>query len=263
LKDYLTSDKRNDDVKKFGKEERIRILTEVSSAMIYLHQRNVIHRDLKSANVLLDKNLTSKLSDFGLSRAIEDMDNSKTKQIGTMQYMAPELVIADKNYNEKVDVFAFAVMMFEIISNNFEPYGPSQKSHGIEHKVAQNASCRPDLDSYDFKNYEKDLMSKCWDAEPDIRYSFKDIHDLLTLGEDGYKEISRRKEEKKLEKEKEELEKLEKKKKKELEELERKKEIINIKDEGDTKKKKSKKKKRKKKRRKKTSEPYIEMDEKK
>ncbi len=84
LKMYLTSDTRE----RLSKKVKLRILKEVCLAMIYLHNSGVIHRDLKSANVLLDENLIAKLSDFGLSRAVEDMDDSKTKQIGTMHYMA-------------------------------------------------------------------------------------------------------------------------------------------------------------------------------
>ena len=80
----------------------------------YLHQFNppVIHRDLKSLNLLLDDSFRTKLADFGWTRKKYDL---MTDKIGTYQWMAPE-VIAGQNYTELCDIFSFGIIMWEIAS---------------------------------------------------------------------------------------------------------------------------------------------------
>ena len=88
--------------------------------MSYLHLHNVLHRDLKPENILMDENLYPKISDFGLSKITDFLSNSMNVQSqkglkGTPAYLAPE-ILADEKYSKKGDVYAFAFIVFEIMT---------------------------------------------------------------------------------------------------------------------------------------------------
>ena len=95
-------------------EERRRIALEIARAVHYLHMFNppILHRDLKSLNILLDDNLHVRIADFGWTKTL---DKYMTNKIGTYQWMAPE-VIGEPNYSEKADVFSYSIILWEIAS---------------------------------------------------------------------------------------------------------------------------------------------------
>lgn len=99
---------------------KIKIIKQILSAMLYLHSNGIVHRDLKSHNILLDENLNVKLCDFGLASPKTDLNSGSVKFSGTPAYMAPE-IFQKKNYDEKVDVFAFGTLVWEIMTRKI-PY---------------------------------------------------------------------------------------------------------------------------------------------
>ena len=80
-----------------------------------MHAAGIVHRDIKSHNVLITENLHVKLCDFGLSRFLADLGKGSMQFAGTPNYMAPEL-FQKKQYNESVDIFAFGTLMWEILA---------------------------------------------------------------------------------------------------------------------------------------------------
>lgn len=93
-----------------------RVACGAARGMTYLHSGTppVLHRDLKSANILLDDSYTAKVCDFGLSR-LKAQERSMTGNCGTVQWMAPE-VLANQRYAEPADVYSFGTIVWEMLT---------------------------------------------------------------------------------------------------------------------------------------------------
>lgn len=98
-------------------EQRFNIIKGVASGLLYLHEeweQVVIHRDVKSSNVLVDRDLNARLGDFGLARLYDHGKNSHTTNVvGTIGYIAPELTRIGKA-SKSTDVFAFGILLLEL-----------------------------------------------------------------------------------------------------------------------------------------------------
>lgn len=99
-------------------EERIKVLKDVAHGLLYLHEGwevKVLHRDIKASNVLLDKDMSGRLGDFGLARMYHHEQLANTTQvIGTVGYMAPELVRTGRA-STLTDTFSFGVLVLEVV----------------------------------------------------------------------------------------------------------------------------------------------------
>ncbi|KAL8510386.1 hypothetical protein ACS0TY_017269 [Phlomoides rotata] len=117
---------------------RFNIVMGICRGLLYLHQDSrlkIIHRDLKTSNILLDENLNPKISDFGIAKTFrEDQPGARTKRvIGTYGYMAPEYAIAG-NFSVKSDIFSMGMILLEIVSgkkNRKFEYSTPQKNINI------------------------------------------------------------------------------------------------------------------------------------
>ncbi|KUF76517.1 hypothetical protein AM587_10005341 [Phytophthora nicotianae] len=105
---------------------KIKMALQVAHALTYLHSLDpiVLHRDLKSRNILLTESLDAKITDFGASR--ERSDKTMTAGVGTSFWMAPEVVMGER-YGEKADVFSFGVVLSELDTHEL-PYSHAKEN---------------------------------------------------------------------------------------------------------------------------------------
>ncbi|KAK3279811.1 hypothetical protein CYMTET_12324 [Cymbomonas tetramitiformis] len=152
------------------RQRAINLSLDICRSFQYLHSRSppVVHRDIKPANFLVDRAWKVKLCDFGLAS-----NSHRQKGAGTPAYMAPELH-AGKAYNEKVDVYAFGIMLNEFISRivpwNYTPIA--------DIKEGVMAGERPDI-PLSCPRAMKNLIQDCWHQESSRRPSFAEIQDRL------------------------------------------------------------------------------------
>ncbi|CAM0909390.1 unnamed protein product [Alopecurus aequalis] len=103
----------------FNWRTRVNICIGVAQGLAYLHdgvRPHVVHRDIKASNILLDKDLTPKISDFGLAKLLpSDVSHISTRVAGTLGYLAPEYAIRGQ-VTRKSDVYSFGVLLVEIVS---------------------------------------------------------------------------------------------------------------------------------------------------
>jgi len=149
--------------------EVLKIALDVARGMDYLHRRQIIHRDLKTANLLIDGTGTVKIADFGVAKIL-DSTSSSTAETGTYRWMAPE-VIEHKEYNHKVDVFSFSILLWELLTGEV-PYSGQTPIQAAVSVVQRNL--RPPIPQH-CPVHLAHLMHACWARNPSSRPEFVDI----------------------------------------------------------------------------------------
>ncbi|KAK6165805.1 hypothetical protein SNE40_022648 [Patella caerulea] len=142
---------------------------QIASGMNYLHNNKIIHRDLKSPNVLVTNNGVVKISDFGTSREWNEK-STKMSFAGTVAWMAPE-VIRNEPCSEKVDIWSFGVVLWELLTAEI-PYKDVDSS-AIIWGVGSNSLHLPVPSTC--PDGFKLLMKMCWSGKPRNRPSFRQI----------------------------------------------------------------------------------------
>ena len=154
--------------------ERTLIALDVASGMTYIHEQKIMHRDLKSLNILLDENKRAKLCDFGLARIISYEPMSGL--VGTAQWMAPEVLLSKPSYDASIDVYSFGIVLWELLTSKVPYEGVDL---GLLPKLVVNDGLRPVIPEGTPPGLAT-LMSSCWSANPMLRPTFQQITQLLS-----------------------------------------------------------------------------------
>nr|BBF89232.1 putative HA-tagged protein kinase domain of putative mitogen-activated protein kinase kinase kinase [Oryza barthii]BBF89238.1 putative HA-tagged protein kinase domain of putative mitogen-activated protein kinase kinase kinase [Oryza barthii] len=161
---------------KLDPRRRVHMAIDIARGMNYLHNSSppIVHRDLKSSNLLVDKNWTVKVADFGLSRLkLETFLTTKTGK-GTPQWMAPE-VLRNEPSNEKSDVYSYGVILWEIATqkipwDNLNTMQVVGAVGFMDHRLDIPSDVDPQWAS---------MIESCWDSDPQRRPSFQELLDQL------------------------------------------------------------------------------------
>ena len=151
-------------------EQSLAWALQIASGMCHLHSNNVVHRDLKSGNILLSLGLVAKVGDFGTARMLPK--SALTSQKGTFRWMAPEIVQnVEAIISKKCDVFSYGMVLYEIYDHKI-PFAdiPSDALAG----TAVVDGKRPPIPA-NLPPYLCPLLDACWKEQPDQRPQFQAI----------------------------------------------------------------------------------------
>ncbi|GMH43068.1 hypothetical protein BSKO_10990 [Bryopsis sp. KO-2023] len=158
-----------------------RTAQDIARGMKYLHDNKVIHGDLKSSNVLLQRSATdprgyvAKVADFGLSRQmISDRSHLSTSSFGTVTHMPPE-VLMQGHLSLKADVYSFGMILWEMVAGEL-PFRNMMQMEVMRKVVLEKK--RPEIPSW-VPDEHKALIEQCWCHEPQNRLTFRALLDTL------------------------------------------------------------------------------------
>uniref|UniRef100_U9URI3 Uncharacterized protein n=2 Tax=Rhizophagus irregularis (strain DAOM 181602 / DAOM 197198 / MUCL 43194) TaxID=747089 RepID=U9URI3_RHIID len=172
LKSYL-----NENFKELNLDDKYQLAFQLANAVACLHELEIIHRDLHSANVLIHQK-SIKLADFGLSRKIAEGSKDTSKICGIIPYIDPKS-FSDENYklSKKSDVYSIGVLMWQI-SSGCPPFFSGSTSYDLSLCFTIANGKREEI--IDGTPVEfSDLYTRCWDDEPDKRPNIQEVVSIL------------------------------------------------------------------------------------
>lgn len=145
------------------------VLIQVTEGLDYIHSHRILHRDIKSGNIFLDKNGDVKIGDFGLGRVLGSKSNYANTVVGTPLYFSPE-VCEEQKYDEKSDIWSFGVLLYEMCA--LEPPFIANNQLALAKKIV-NVEPKP-LPNY-YSSEIRFLIMKMLEKNPEKRPDTKQI----------------------------------------------------------------------------------------
>eukprot|EP00002_Diphylleia_rotans_P031219 TRINITY_DN6477_c0_g1_i6.p1 TRINITY_DN6477_c0_g1~~TRINITY_DN6477_c0_g1_i6.p1 ORF type:complete len:1093 (+),score=163.52 TRINITY_DN6477_c0_g1_i6:121-3399(+) len=171
-----------DEMRPLSYQTKVQYLLDIAKGMQYLHNSTppIIHRDLKSLNILLDDRDRCKISDFGLS-TLQNI-STKSNHVGSLLWLAPE-ALSGGDYTLESDVYSFGIIMSEVTERK-EPF-EGRELASISYLVVYE-KLRPSISEATPRELFE-LIAKCWDQEPSNRPTFTQILKEIALLNDASK----------------------------------------------------------------------------
>ena len=156
-------------------DRKIEIISQICGVFLFFHMSGVVHRDLKSMNVLLDEHFKIKICDFGLARFKSELNRGSMQFSGTPAYMAPEL-FKKQSYDEKVDVFAFGTLVWEVLAREV-PYDALEPGDIREKVLRGDVRLEPPINA---PRKLVNLVDMCRQINSASRPGFQEISNFIT-----------------------------------------------------------------------------------
>lgn len=159
------------------------IICKIAYALSYAHKSNIIHRDLKTSNIMINQRQTPFIMDFGLAKVISESDNlTKTGAImGTLSYMSPEQAKGDENIDERSDIYSLGCILYEMVTHQVPFSGSPGKviSQILNENVQFPAKYEKKIPQY----FQRACL-KALEKEKDLRYQNVDafLQDIMREG---------------------------------------------------------------------------------
>ncbi|TPX72173.1 hypothetical protein SpCBS45565_g00610 [Spizellomyces sp. 'palustris'] len=197
--EYVSGGSISSSITSMGRFEEplVRSITcQILCGLEYLHERSIIHRDIKGGNVLLDENGVAKISDFGISKKNEYKMayrfNSRMSMQGSVHWMAPEVIKA-KGYSAKVDIWSLGCLILEM----FTGYNPWRQLDELQTMWRLGRENTPPLPEW-LSPQAQNLLEKCFAIDPDQRptatdllsHEFADVDPATIVDFRAYKEAA-------------------------------------------------------------------------
>ncbi len=155
-------------------EQIIDIVTAVSSALTYAHQKGVLHRDIKPSNIVIDKDNTPYVADFGLARITSQGEStiSTDMVLGTPHYISPEQARGVKNLDSRADIYSLGIVLYELIVGHV-PF-TADTPYTIIHDHIYTPLPLPRLVNAEIPASVEDVLVKALAKDPQERYASAD-----------------------------------------------------------------------------------------
>lgn len=174
-------DRIHDKANKLDGTQKTIIAMGIACGMARLHFHGIMHRDLKSLNILLDEKFYPRVCDFGAGRAKNTTTEYVTQNIGTVHWMAPEMFDSN-NYTLAVDIYAYAILLWELLAEQIPYQGMSVTQ--IMRTVCMDNQRLP-IPNGTPPNLQK-LIQLCWNKDPEKRPPFDRIFKIFKSHRVGF-----------------------------------------------------------------------------
>ena len=198
---YMSELQKNKKSNYFFSEDFIwKLFIQISIGLYYIHSKKILHRDIKTLNIFLTKDLNGKIGDLGVAKVLEGTAHAITF-IGTPYYVSPEMC-QNKPYNEKSDIWALGCILYELITF-CHPFTASNQAALFIKILHGNYTPLPESTSQDLSNMVKFILQKNYKKRPSMKEiitSKTSINSTTSSGNKGMNNLKLNKMPKKLQK---------------------------------------------------------------